>query len=219
MKSEVPREGIFAVYKDEGMTSHDVVDVVRRATGERRVGHAGTLDPCACGVLVVGVGRPATKRLSSVVGTEKEYLTRVRLGWRSTSDDREGEKEEVAVATPPTEDQVRQALASFEGVIDQRPPAFSAVKLGGRPAYKLARKKRVVDLAPRKVETKQIELLRYEWPFADVRLVTGPGFYVRSLARDLGDLLGTGGYVERLERTRVGTYTKDKAIPLNDLRP
>ena len=219
MKSEVPREGIFAVYKDEGMTSHDVVDVVRRATGERRVGHAGTLDPCACGVLVVGVGRPATKRLSSVVGTEKEYLTRVRLGWRSTSDDREGEKEEVAVATPPTEDQVRQALASFEGVIDQRPPAFSAVKLGGRPAYKLAWKKRVVDLAPRKVETKQIELLRYEWPFADVRLVTGPGFYVRSLARDLGDLLGTGGYVERLERTRVGTYTKDKAIPLNDLRP
>ena len=218
MKSAVPREGIFAVYKDEGMTSHDVVDVVRRATGERRVGHAGTLDPCACGVLVVGVGRPSTKRLSSVVGTEKEYLTRVRLGWRSTSDDREGEKEEVVVAAPPTEDQVRQALASFEGVIAQRPPAFSAVKLGGRPAYKLARKKRVVDLAPRKVEAKQIELLRYEWPFADIRLVTGPGFYVRSLARDLGELLGTGGYVEHLERTRVGTYTKDKAIPLDDLR-
>ena len=219
MKSAVPREGIFAVYKDEGMTSHDVVDMVRRATGERRVGHAGTLDPCACGVLVVGVGRPATKRLSSVVGTEKEYVTRVRLGWRSTTDDREGEKEEVLVAAPPTEDRVRQALASLEGVIDQRPPAFSAVKLGGRAAYKLARKKKVVDLAPRKVEAKQVELLRYEWPCADIRLVTGPGFYVRSLARDLGELLGTGGYVEYLERTRVGTYTKDGAIPLDDLRP
>lgn len=219
MKSAVPREGIFAVYKDEGMTSHDVVDVVRRATGERRVGHAGTLDPCACGVLVVGVGRPATKRLRSVIDTEKEYLTRVRLGWRSTTDDREGEKEQVNVTVSPTEDQVRRALASFEGTIDQRPPAFSAVKLGGRAAYKLARKKKVVDLAPRKVEAKQIELLAYQWPHVDIRLVTGPGFYVRSLARDLGELLGTGGYVEHLERTRVGTFTKDEAIPLDNLRP
>jgi tRNA pseudouridine55 synthase len=215
--TDIPGEGIFAVYKEAGMTSHDVVDAVRRATGQKRVGHAGTLDPLATGVLVVGVGRPATKRLGSVVGTEKEYVTRIRLGARSSSDDREGQKELVEVSTPPSEAQVREALAGFEGVTDQRPPAFSAVKVGGRAAYKFARASKPVELAARKVEAKAIELLSYEWPFAVVHLVTGPGFYVRSLARDLGEALGTGGYVEDLERTRVGAFTKDNALPLSEL--
>ncbi len=214
----IPREGIFAVYKDEGKTSHDVVDAVRRATGERRVGHAGTLDPCAKGVLVVGVGRAATKRLGTVVGTEKEYITRVRLGWRSTTDDREGQKEEMVVSQIPTEDQIRAALARFEGIIHQRPPVFSAVKIGGRAAYKLARAKKQIDLSARPVEAKVVELIRYEWPSVDIRLVTGSGFYVRSFARDLGDALGTGGYVEQLERTRVGEYTQEQALRMADLR-
>jgi tRNA pseudouridine55 synthase len=253
-----PSPGVFAVYKDEGLTSHDVVDVVRRLTGEKRVGHAGTLDPCAKGVLVIGVGRAATKRLSLAAGTEKEYVTRIRLGWRSTTDDREGVKEQVFQATEgrgqkaedgtpapgepqtpsderrdridaaslpprppsreiPTEEQVRQALARFQGIIDQRPPAFSAIKVRGRAAYKLARAARVVDLPARRVEVKEIELLKYTWPDVDVRLVTGPGFYVRSLARDLGETLGTGGYTEALERIRVGTYTKEQAVRLADL--
>jgi len=207
-------EGIFAVYKEEGMTSHDVVDAVRRLTGQKRVGHAGTLDPCAKGVLVVGVGRPATKRLGSVAGTEKEYVTRVKLGWQSSTDDREGDKEAVVVAEAPSEDQVRQALAQFEGVIAQRPPAFSAIKVAGRAAYKFARANKQIDLAARQVEAKRIELLGYNWPYVEVRLVTGPGFYVRSLARDLGERLGTGGYVVELERTRVGNYTADRAIRL-----
>jgi len=214
----IPREGIFAVYKDEGKTSHDVVDAVRRATGERRVGHAGTLDPCAKGVLVVGVGRAATKQLGRVAGTEKEYLTRIQLGWRSTTDDREGQKTQVEVAHVPSEEQVRDALAGFVGVIRQRPPAFSALKVGGRAAYKLARAKKEITLPAREVEAKEIELIRYEWPYVDVRLVTGSGFYVRSFARDLGEALGTGGYVVELERTRVGTFTKEQAIPMSDLR-
>jgi len=214
----IPTEGIFAVYKDEGKTSHDVVDAVRRATGEKRVGHAGTLDPCAKGVLVVGVGRAATKRLGTVAGTEKEYVTRILLGWRSTTDDREGRKEEVAVERIPSEDQIRAALATFQGTIDQRPPAFSAVKIGGRAAYKLARAKRQIELSARPVETKVVELIRYEWPFVDVRLVTGSGFYVRSFARDLGEALGTGGYVDQLERTRVGEFTKEHAILMADIR-
>jgi tRNA pseudouridine55 synthase len=236
-------EGVFAIYKEVGMTSHDVVDAVRRLTGQKRVGHAGTLDPCAKGVLVIGVSRAATKTLGSVAGTEKEYVTRIRLGWRSTTDDREGKKEQVvpmtedrgqgtegsAVFRPPSsvlrdpapgaipsEEQVRQALGRFQGVIDQRPPAFSAIKVCGRAAYKRARAGREVDLPSRKVETKEIELLRYAWPCVDVRLVTGPGFYVRSFARDLGELLGTGAYMEELERTRVGTYTKDHALRLSD---
>ena len=208
---------IFAVYKEAGMTSHDVVNRVRRCTGQRKVGHAGTLDPCATGVLVVGVGRPATRRLGHIVEHEKEYVTRVTLGWRSTTDDRDGEKQPVGVSEIPSYQRVGEALAGFEGAIAQRPPAFSAIKIGGRAAYKLARAKQSVELPSRQVQAKEIELLAYTWPFVDIRLVTGPGFYVRSLARDLGEVLGTGGYVEELERTRVGSYTRDDAIRLDEL--
>jgi tRNA pseudouridine55 synthase len=217
-QTTIPTEGIFAVYKDEGMTSHDVIDVVRKATREKRVGHAGTLDPCAKGILVVAVGRAATKRLSEITGTEKEYITQVRLGWRSATDDREGPKEEVEVVQIPSEDQIRTALAGFAGVINQRPPIFSALKVGGRAAYKLARAKKQIELSERQVEAKEVELLRYEWPWVDVRLVTGSGFYVRSFARDLGEALGTGGYVAQLERTRVGQFTKEQAVSISDLK-
>lgn len=214
----IPADGIFAVYKDEGMTSHDVVDTVRRATRERRVGHAGTLDPCAKGVLVIGVGRAATRRLAEIVGAEKEYVTRVKLGWRSTTDDREGRKEQTEVPYPPSEERIREVLASFEGTISQRPPVYSALKVGGRRAYKLARAKKEIELSERPVETKVVELIRYEWPLVDVRLVTGPGFYVRAFARDLGERLGTGAYMEQLERTRVGTFTKEQALRISDVR-
>jgi tRNA pseudouridine55 synthase len=229
-------KGVFAIYKEEGMTSHDVVDAVRRLTGQQRVGHAGTLDPCAKGVLVIGVGRAATRQLRQIAGTEKEYITRVKLGWRSTTEDREGKVEQVFWATEdreqttedrgpkaapssgriPSEAQVREALTHIQGTLEQRPPVFSAIKVRGRAAYRLARKGREIDLPPRTVEVKEIELLEYAWPYVDVRLVTGPGFYVRSFARDLGELLGTGGYMERLERIRVGTYTKERAARLVD---
>ena len=212
--TKVPTEGIFAVYKEEGMTSHDVVDLVRRQTGQKRVGHAGTLDPYAKGVLVIGVGRPSTRQLGQIVEKEKEYITRIRLGWTSTTDDREGQKMEVPPATIPTEQDVRDALKAFEGVITQRPPDFSAVKIAGRPAYRLARAGRQMELTAREVLVKEIYVLGYEWPLADIRMVTGPGVYVRAIARDLGAALGTGAYVEVLERTRVGTYTADKAIRL-----
>ena len=211
-------DDIFAVYKEEGMTSHDVVDEVRRCTGQRKVGHAGTLDPAARGVLVIGVGRPATRRLGTITEKEKEYVTRVKLGWRSTTDDREGRKEPVPCPEVPTAEQVEQILKQFEGTISQRPPAFSAIKIRGRVAYKLARAHKPVDLPPRTVEAKKIELLSYAWPRVELRLVTGPGFYVRSLARDLGEALGTCGYIEMLERTRVGAFTKAQALRLSDLR-
>ena len=217
MTDTTPAEGIFAVYKEAGMTSHDVVDAVRRCTGRKKVGHAGTLDPGATGVLVIGVGRPATRKLGQVAGQEKEYVTRVKLGARSSTDDREGEIEPVSFSQPPSCQQVREALKSFQGHILQKPPAFSAIKIGGRAAYRLARARKPVDLPAREVEAKEVELLAYDWPFVDLRLVTGSGFYVRSLARDLGEMLGTGGYVEELERTRVGSYTKDDAVRLADL--
>jgi len=218
MNTEIPTEGIFAVYKDVGMSSHAIVNLVRRCTGQKRVGHGGTLDPCAKGILVIGVGRPATKQLGQIVEKEKEYVTHVRLGWRSTTDDREGEKEEVSITVPPSREDVESALAKFQGVIHQRPPSFSALKVGGRPAYKLARANKDMELASREVVIKEIELLSYDWPIAVVRMVTGPGVYVRSVARDLGEALGTGGYVSELERTRVGSYTADQAIDSDTLR-
>jgi tRNA pseudouridine55 synthase len=234
MKETAPPAGVFAVYKEEKMSSHDVVNAVRRLTREKRVGHAGTLDPYAKGVLVIGVGRAATRQLRAVAGTEKEYITRIKLGWRSTTDDREGTLTRTSgyeecgategdstcpgpACAPPTEAQVRQALACFQGPIDQRPPAFSAVKIRGRKAYKFARAKRQIHLPVRRVETREIELLEYAWPCVVVRLVTSAGFYVRSFARDLGEALGTGGYVVELERTRVGPYTKEQAVRLADL--
>ncbi|HPC96512.1 MAG TPA: tRNA pseudouridine(55) synthase TruB [Sedimentisphaerales bacterium] len=218
MPTDIPTEGIFAVYKERGMTSHDVVDAVRRATGQKRVGHAGTLDPLAKGVLVVGVGRAATRMLGQLAEKDKEYVTRIRLGARSTTDDGEGKKQEVPVDGIPSEEDVRTALHRFRGVISQRPPTFSALKIQGRPAYRLARKNHDLELAPREVEVKAIELLAYEWPWVDVRVVTGPGVYIRAIARDLGDALGTGGYVEELERVRVGAYTADQAMRMCDLR-
>ncbi len=211
-------EGIFAVYKDEGLSSHDVVHIVRQCSGQKRVGHAGTLDPCAKGVLVIGVGRPATKQLGQITDKEKEYVTRIKLGWTSTSDDREGDKEQIEVTSPPSEQDVRDALKTFQGLIHQVPCTFSALKVGGRCAYKLARAKKEIDLAPREVEIKEIEMLAYDWPMVDVRMVTGPGVYVRAVARDLGETLGIGGYVDQLERTRVGTFTKDQAISVTELR-
>ncbi|MGE5294555.1 MAG: tRNA pseudouridine(55) synthase TruB, partial [Solirubrobacterales bacterium] len=168
--------------------------------------------------LVVAVGRMATKRLGEITGSEKEYITRVKLGWTSTTDDREGQKTQIEVRQIPSEDQIRMALAGFVGVISQRPPIFSALKVGGRAAYKLARANKQIELAERQVEAKVVELIRYEWPSVDVRLVTGSGFYVRSFARDLGEALGTGGYVEQLERTRVGAFTKEQALRISDLK-
>lgn len=227
--------GIFAVYKEEGMTSHDVVKAIRRLTGERRVGHAGTLDPYAKGVLVIGVGRAATRQFPAVTDTEKEYITRIKLGWRSTTDDREGvltrtqgyeepgamgiDSSCPSVALPPPgEKEVRAVLAQLQSATNQRPPAFSAVKIHGRKAYKFARAKKQVDLPVRWVAARKVELLEYSWPWVVVRLVTDPGFYVRSFARDLGEALGTGGYVVELERTRVGPYTKEQAMRLSELR-
>jgi len=216
MPKAPPSKGIIAVYKPVGMTSHDVVNVIRRMTGERRVGHAGTLDPLASGVLVVGIGREATRKLGEVVKKEKEYLATVRLGAFSTTDDEEGEKTEIAVSQKPSRRDVKKLLAGFVGIISQVPPRFSALKLGGKAAYKLARAGKEVSLAARKVEIKEIEFVSYRFPLIKLRVVTGPGVYIRSLARDIGEKLETGGYLAALERTRVGDFKKRDALkPFN----
>lgn len=209
---------IVAIWKPKGPTSHDVVDAVRRITGERRVGHAGTLDPAAEGVLVIGIGREATRRLKEIVGQEKEYVACVRLGAVSSTDDAEGEITEMQNAKVKTRNDIESMLAQFTGRIEQIPPTYSAVKIGGTPAYALARRGRAPVLKPRTVEIKTIDILHYEWPDLELRVVCGPGTYIRALARDIGRTLDVGGHLARLARTRVGAYTRNTALTLDQFR-
>ena len=213
-------KGIFAVYKPKGPTSHNIVDAIRKMTGERRVGHAGTLDPLASGVLVVGVGREATRRLALEVKKEKEYLAAIKLGEFSSTDDEEGEKTNVAISliSPPDESAVQQCLIQFVGEVEQMPPTYSALKIKGTPAYKLARAGKKVELAPRRVQIKEVNLIEYKWPLLKIRVVCGPGVYIRSLARDIGQALNTGCYLADLVRTRVGDYNIEDAVHFNNLK-
>ena len=209
---------LFAIYKPKGRTSNDIVNEVKKITGIKKVGHAGTLDPLATGILVVGVGREATKKLKDIVKDEKEYLTTIRLGVESTTDDEEGRKTEITPKKIPAEKEIKKVIVGFEGIISQVPPVFSAVKVKGQEAYKLARKGQKVSLKPKEIEIKKIEILDYKWPFLKLKAITGPGVYIRSLARDIGKKLKTGGYVCELERTRVGDFTKEKAVEVSELQ-
>ena len=205
---------IVALDKPVGMTSHDVVALVRRSTGIGKVGHAGTLDPLASGVLVVAIGRKATKKLTQLIGCDKEYVASIRLDGVSDTDDAEGRIRKIAPDKIPMRKQVETALGAFVGMIEQVPPVYSAVKIKGRPAYSYARKGQAVWLKARKVKIKRIELLLYDWPRMVIKVKCGPGVYIRALARDLGKRLGCGGYLVELVRTRVGEYTLERALSL-----
>lgn len=209
--------GIVAIYKPKGLTSHQVIERLRKITGVRRIGHAGTLDPFAAGVLVVGIGRASTRELHQLVLAEKEYRAQVRLGMTSTTDDPEGEKRTISVQRIPDRDEIEACLRQFIGRIPQIPPRFSAVKIRGQEAYKRARRGETFRIKPRWVEIKTIELLSYRWPNFDLRVVTGPGTYIRALARDIGHYLGTGAYLAELERTRVGEFTIEQALQFEAL--
>lgn len=198
------------------MSSARAGEIVRRRAQFAKTGHAGTLDPLATGVLVLGLGR-GTKAIPELMATDKEYLTEVDLSAFTRGDDREGERREIEVAVPPTRADVESALRRFEGVIDQRPPAFSAMVVGGRRAYRIARNDDTFELPARKVVVHEIRLVDYAWPIATVELRCGKGFYVRSLARDLGIALGTGGHVASLRRTAVGPFNLAMARRLDDL--
>lgn len=191
---------------------------LRRGGAPRRVkvGHGGTLDPLASGVLVILCGK-ATPLCNRVMAGKKRYHARIDLSAFSTTDDREGERTEVPVAAPPSENAVCVAAAGFVGETLQRPPAFSAMKVGGQRAYALARKGKAVELEPRPIVIESIDVLAYEWPFVELDVRCGKGVYIRSLARDLGTALGTGGSLDALRRTAVGRFTIDRAIELDAL--
>jgi tRNA pseudouridine55 synthase len=219
--------GLVIVDKPGGITSHDVVARIRRLAGTRRVGHAGTLDPMATGVLVVGVEK-ATRLLGYLTLTEKEYAATIRLGQSTSTDDAEGDITSTASAADVsaaalTQQQLAEAVAGLTGEIQQVPPAVSAIKVDGQRAYRLTRAGAAPELAPRPVTV-------HEFAVTAVRLMEGDGLmdldatvrcssgtYVRALARDLGTAVGTGGHLTRLRRTRVGGYGLDQAHTLDQL--
>jgi tRNA pseudouridine55 synthase len=213
--------GLIIVDKPGGMTSHDVVSRVRRIVHTRRVGHAGTLDPMATGVLVLGVER-STKLLNHLVLVDKTYSATIRLGAATSSDDADGEIISQTDASGITDDEVIARLLPLTGDIMQRPSAVSAIKVDGRRAYDRVRAGEDVDLPARPVKVARFDLLspmRSEGPYVDVDVEVdcSSGTYIRALARDLGNALGVGGHLTALRRNRVGPFTMEQAISLESL--
>ena len=214
-------DGVLVLAKPPGPTSHDMVGLVRRLSGTRRVGHGGTLDPFASGVLPIFLGL-ATRVVEYHMGDDKAYRATVCFGARSATDDRDGELV-PGDGPPPTREQVVEALAAFRGSIEQRPPAFSALKVGGRRAYQAARQGQPLELAPRSVQINRLDLVEWDGsepdrPTAVLDVECGAGTYVRSLARDLGDVLGCGAYLGALTRTRSGPFRLEAAHGLDEVR-
>ncbi len=204
--------GVLNLNKPAGVTSRDVVNVVQRLVRPAKTGHAGTLDPMATGVLLVCVG-PATRLISLLQQQTKTYVADFRLGQRSDTDDSTGTVEDSRLPDSlPSADQVRAALSSFVGTIEQTPPAYSAVHVAGRRAYELARAGQDVELAARKVRVDAIEVLNYDWPSLSVQITCGSGTYIRSIARDLGELLNCGGLMSALQRTAIGSFPVSDAV-------
>ncbi|MBM7831078.1 tRNA pseudouridine55 synthase [Agromyces cerinus] len=209
--------GILLVDKPQGITSHDVVSRMRRLAGTRKIGHAGTLDPMATGLLVLGVNG-ATRLLHYLVGLDKEYFATIRLGWNTTTDDAEGEALDaapVAVVAAVTETGVLAAITPLTGEIEQVPSAVSAIKVDGKRAYQRVRDGETVELASRRVTVSAFEVLGFRpgdgHLDVDVRVECSSGTYIRALARDLGAALGIGGHLTALRRSRIGRFSVDEA--------
>jgi tRNA pseudouridine55 synthase len=214
-------DGILVVAKEPGPTSHDIVALVRRMTGVKRVGHGGTLDPFAAGVLPVFLGH-ATRLVEYHMRDDKEYRALICFGARSTTDDLDGELK-PSDAPAPSRQTVEEALDSFRGEIEQVPPDYSAVRVAGRKAYELARHGEKPELRPRRVTIHRLELTAWDEtdparPVATVEVRCSAGTYIRALARDLGERLGSGAYLGALTRTASGPFSLDQARPLDEVR-
>jgi tRNA pseudouridine55 synthase len=208
-------DGILLIDKPSGPTSHDVVARIRRTIGQRDVGHTGTLDPRATGLLPLVVGR-ATKLASLLTGRDKTYDATIRLGFSTDTDDTEGAPLGVAVNALPTDEIITGALERFRGPIEQTPPRHSAKKVQGERAYDLARRSAAVELAPVPVTVHTLEWVGRTGDLVHLRVTASSGFYVRALARDLGTALGCGGHLAALRRTRSGGFDVKSAVPLDE---
>lgn len=209
--------GVLVVDKPTGLTSHDVVQIIRKGTNIRRAGHTGTLDPRASGVLVILLG-PAVRLSEYVSASDKRYQAVLRLGAATDTYDADGRVVSSAPTEHITEEQFDEELQTFVGEIEQTPPPYSAVKVQGRKAYEMAREGEEVDLAPRKISVYSLELLEWAPPEAVIDVYCSSGTYVRSLAHDLGNKLGCGAHLVGLRRTKSGRFTLRDAVPLRKLR-
>lgn len=210
-------DGIVNINKPAGITSHDVVLHARRIFGEKRIGHTGTLDPLATGVLVLCVGR-ATRVAQYLEAGEKEYRAVMRLGIITDTLDAEGRVLETRTYAPPGRGDLDRVIRRFIGVQLQSPPAFSAVKIGGTPSYRLARQGKAKPNKPKLVTIHEIELLSYENPLVGLAVRCSKGVYIRSLCADIGDTLGMGAHLASLERTRSGPFSIAEALTLQELQ-
>jgi tRNA pseudouridine55 synthase len=208
--------GLLIINKPLTYSSMDIIRILRRLTGIKKIGHAGTLDPLATGVLLVCIGK-ATKKIETLMDTNKEYLATINLTSFSETDDAEGKLTLVDIERKPNLKEIKTALNSFEGNISQVPPKYSAIKIGGQPAYKKILRGEVFEIKARIITIHAIDLISYEWPILKINVKCGRGTYIRTLARDLGIKLNTGGYLTGLIRTAVGSYKIEQAIDFNML--
>ncbi|MBM3319336.1 MAG: tRNA pseudouridine(55) synthase TruB [Candidatus Eisenbacteria bacterium] len=208
--------GLLNLDKPKGWTSHDAVAKVRRLIDQQRVGHAGTLDPNATGVLLLCLGN-ATKLSRYFMFLEKEYHAFFRFGVATDTQDADGRVIETRETDGLTEEKLRETIARYRGAILQTPPMVSAVKVGGKRLYRLARRGKTVERQARPIEIRSFDLLRFEPPVAEVHLVCSKGTYVRTLAADIGEDLGCGAYLERLTRVRIGPYRVEDAMGMEAL--
>lgn len=213
----LPKEGFLLINKPAGLTSHDVVDKIRKITGIKKVGHAGTLDPFAEGLLIILVGRSFTKKQAVFLEKDKEYLTVFHLGRETDTFDKTGKITQKTSISSPQENEIKKAVRKFAGEIFQVPPRFSAKKINGQAAYKLARQNKKVSLKPVKITIKKIDALEYQQPYLTLRILCSKGTYIRGLARDLGRQLGCGAYVDQLTRTKSGNLTLQECVQLHKL--
>lgn len=223
------QSGILLIDKPKGLTSFGVIRELRKKLGVKKMGHAGTLDPLATGLLIIAVGK-STKQISEFMGLPKEYEVEIEFGKVSNTYDADGTLTPFTSTAFPDasvftdsqwcpKEKFAKVLPQFTGEIMQMPPIFSALKVKGQRAYDLARTGQEVHLEPRKVTISEIEILDYSWPFVKLRVACSKGTYIRSLAHDLGQVLGCGGYVKELRRTKIGHYTVTNAYTLQTISP
>lgn len=217
LMSVVAEGALLNLRKPIGWTSNDVVRRAKRLLGVEKIGHAGTLDPTADGVLLLGIGREGTRRIADLMGMEKEYRLVMELGVETDTLDLSGKVVRRKEPAPLERNRLEQTLRQFIGVIEQTPPAFSAVHVKGRRAYQLARSGEPFELPSRRVTVHALKLLDLNMPRLELQTVCSKGLYVRSLVRDLAYALGEIGYLRRLTRTRIGTYRLEEALTIEEL--
>ncbi|MGB9598655.1 MAG: tRNA pseudouridine(55) synthase TruB, partial [Minisyncoccales bacterium] len=199
--------GFLLVNKPSGLSSHDLVDRLRKITGIKKIGHGGTLDPFAQGLLILGISREFTKRLSFFQKKDKQYIATLKLGFESDTFDREGKIVKKEVKEIPKIEKIKEVLKSFLGEIEQIPPPFSAKKIKGKKLYQFARKGIFLKRKASKIKIYQISILNYRFPFLKIKVKCSAGTYIRSLAFDLGKKLKCGALLEELIRTKIGSFS------------